>query len=146
MNRISLASTPKSCIQHQNQSLSTQRPRIHSLRTQGKTSTTLSQSGRVNNTLNKRSCKDEAGFSGSSQWLCRQSWRKSTFLAVHGGQWLSLCWLVIVLSSCTSNTIPSTPEALSLRPAWDFPASFPGEWGNTHKLLSPDTSPSSPVM
>lgn len=67
---------------------------------------------------------------------------ESRFLAVHGGQCLrlSMCWLVITSSSCASKTVTSTPVTLNLRPAWDFPASFPEEGDTSFSLLFRQTS------
>lgn len=136
MNGISLASTPKGCIQHQNQSSSTQESWTHNLWTKQKTSTISQGAGWITHWIKKAARMKLAVLLALSDSAGRVT-GKSSFLAVHGGQrlWLSMCWLLIASSSCASNTVTSTPEALNLRPAWDFPDSFPEEADTSFSLL-----------
>lgn len=138
MNGNSLASTPKGSSQHQNQSSSTQGFQTHNLWTQEKRNTTISQSRGSITYWIKIAAKIKLAFLLALSDSADIVTGKGIFLAAHGRQCLrlSLCWLVITSSSCASNTVTRTAEALNLRPAWDFfQASIPEEGDTSFSLL-----------
>lgn len=121
MNGNSPASTPKAWIQHQNQSSSTV-SKPQPLNTGEIKHNYKLAWGVVNNTLNKKSCKDEkdrAAFFVSSQWFCRQSYReeqlsgcawRTVLMVVCAGLWL-LCLLVLptLLPALQRHQTPAQP-------------------------------------